>query len=67
MYGICEIKNADYLFSLDLNKTKQDIQQIKKFDNFAGDLSSNISNNLFSWLEWDTPHMPWGKNDLFFC
>ncbi len=67
MYGICEIKNTDYLFSLDLNKTKQDIQQIKKFDNFAGDLSSNISNNLFSWLEWDTPHMPWEKNDLFFA
>jgi len=67
LYGICEIKNKDYLFSLDLNKTKQDIQQIKKFDNFAGDLSSNISNNLFSWLEWDTPHMPWEKNDLFFA
>jgi len=67
LYGICEIKNRDYLFSLDLNKTKQDIQKIKKFDNFAGDLSSNISNNLFSWLEWDTPHMPWEKNDLFFA
>ena len=67
LYGICEIKNTDYLFSLDLNKTKQDIHQIKKFDNFAGDLSSNISNNLFSWIEWDTPYMPWEKNDLFFA
>ena len=67
LYGICEIKNTDYLFSLDLKKTKQNIHQIKKFDNFAGNLSSNISNNLFSWLEWDTPHMPWEKNDLFFA
>jgi len=67
LYGICEIKNTDYLFSLDLRKTKQDIHQIKKFDNFAGDLSSNISTNLFSWIEWDTPYMPWEKNDLFFA
>ena len=67
LYGICEIKNTDYLFSLDLKKTKQDINQIKKFDNFAGDLSSNISANILSWIEWDTPHMPWEKNDLFFA
>ena len=67
LYGICEIKNTDYLFSLDLKKSKQDIHQIKRFDNFAGDLSSNISTNLFSWIEWDTPYMPWEKNDLFFA
>ncbi len=67
LYGICEINNTDYLFSLDLTKSKQDIYQIKRFDNFAGDLSSNISTNLFSWIEWDTPYMPWEKNDLFFA
>jgi len=36
LYGICEINNRDYLFSLNLKKTKQDIHLIKKFKNFAG-------------------------------
>ena len=67
MYGICEINNRDYLFSLNLKKTKQDIHQIKKFKNFAGELSSNTSTNLLSWIEWDSPYMPWEKNDLFFA
>jgi len=31
LYGICEINNRDYLFSLNLKKTKQDIHRIKKF------------------------------------
>ena len=67
MYGICEINNRDYLFSLNLKKTKQDIHRIKKFRNFAGELSSNTSANLLSWIEWDSPYMPWEKNDLFFA
>jgi len=67
LYGICEINNRDYLFSLNLKKTKQDIHRIKKFKNFAGELSSNTSANLFSWIEWDSPYMPWEKNDLFFA
>ncbi len=67
LYGICEIKNRDYLYSLNLQKTKQDIHEIKKFDNFAGDLSSNNSANLISWVEWNTPYMPWENNDLFFA
>ncbi len=67
LYGICEIDNRDYLFSLDLKKTKQDIHRIKKFKNFAGELSSNKSANLLSWIEWDSPHMPWDKNELFFA
>jgi len=67
LYGICEINNRDYLFSLNLKKTKQDIHQIKKFKNFAGELSSNNSANLLSWIEWDSPYMPWDKNDLFFA
>jgi len=67
LYGICEINNRDYLFSLNLKKTKQDINRIKKFENFAGELSSNTSANLLSWIEWDSPYMPWERNDLFFA
>ncbi|MBO8205520.1 S9 family peptidase [Prochlorococcus marinus XMU1406] len=67
LYGICEINNRDYLFSLNLKKTKQDIHRIKKFKNFAGELSSNTSVNLLSWIEWDYPYMPWEKNELFFA
>jgi len=67
LYGICEINNRDYLYSLNLKKTKQDIHLIKKFKSFAGELSSNTSANLLSWIEWDSPYMPWEKNDLFFA
>ncbi len=67
LYGICEINNRDYLFSLNLKKTKQNIHRIKKFKNFAGELSSNTSANLLSWIEWDSPYMPWEKNELFFA
>jgi len=67
LYGICEINNTDYLFSLNLKKTKQDIHRIRKFKNFAGELSSNTSANLLSWIEWDSPYMPWEKNELFFA
>ena len=67
LYGICEINNRDYLFSLNLNKTEQDIHLIKQFKNFAGNLSSNTSASLLSWIEWDSPYMPWEKNELFFA
>ncbi len=67
LYGICEINNKDYLFSLNLKKTKQDIYRIKKFKNFAGELSANNSVSLLSWVEWDSPYMPWEKNDLCFA
>ncbi len=67
LYGLCEIKNRDYLFSLNLKKSKQEIHKIKKFDNFVGNLSSNKSANLFSWIEWNSSSMPWEKNDLFFA
>ena len=67
LYGICEINSRDYLFSLHLEKTKQNIYRIKKFKNFAGNLSSNSSASLLSWIEWDSPYMPWEKNDLFFA
>ena len=65
LYGICEINNRDYLFSLNLKKTKQDIHRIKKFKNFAGELSSNTAANLLSWIEWDSPYMPWEKMICF--
>ncbi len=67
LYGLCEIKHRDYLFSLNLNNTKQEIRILKKFDNFAGNLSSNISADLFSWIEWNAASMPWERNDLFFA
>ena len=67
LYGICEINSRDYLFSLHLEKIKQNIYRIKKFKNFAGNLSSNPSASLLSWIEWDSPYMPWEKNDLFFA
>ncbi len=67
LYGLCEIKNRDYLFSINLKQTKQAIRKIKKFDNFVGNLSSNISANLFSWIEWNTASMPWERNELFFA
>ncbi len=67
LYGLCEIKNKDYLFSLNLKKTKQKIRKLKKFDFFAGNLSSNTKGNLFCWLEWNNSYMPWEKNHLFFA
>ena len=67
LYGICEINNRDYLFSLNLNKTKQEIHRIIQFKNFAGELSSNTSASLLSWIEWDSPYMTWENNDLFFA
>ncbi len=67
LYGLCEIKHRDYLFSLILTNTKQEIRILKKFDNFAGHLSSNISADLFSWIEWNAGSMPWERNELFFA
>ena len=67
LIGLIEINERDYLFSIDINEINQDLKILKKFKNFAGDLSSNTSANLLSWIEWDTPDMPWEKNDLFFA
>ena len=43
LYGICEINNIDYLFSLNLKKTKQDINRIKKFSNKLINTEQNVS------------------------
>tara|TARA_A100000164_G_scaffold373090_1_gene403549 strand:+ start:1013 stop:2941 length:1929 start_codon:yes stop_codon:yes gene_type:complete len=67
LYCICEMKNRDYLISINLKKTKQQIRKIKRFDNFAGNLSSNPKGNLMSWIEWNNDYMPWEKNFLFFA
>jgi len=67
LIGLIEINNNDYLYSLNIRNINQDLKILKKFNNFAGDLSCNFSANLLSWIEWDTPYMPWEKNDLFFA
>ena len=67
LIGLIEINKNDYLYSLNIKEINQDLKILKKFNNFAGDLSSNSSVNLLSWIEWDTPYMPWEKNDLFFA
>ena len=67
LFGLIEIHNVDYLFKVDIFKEEQDLVFLKKFNNFAGSLSSNISANLLSWIEWDFPFMPWENNNLFFA
>jgi len=67
LIGLIEINKNDYLYSLNIKEINQDLKILKKFNNFAGDLSFNSSINLLSWIEWDTPYMPWEKNDLFFA
>tara|TARA_Y100000766_G_scaffold255383_1_gene241408 strand:- start:678 stop:2600 length:1923 start_codon:yes stop_codon:yes gene_type:complete len=67
LFGLVEINERDYLFSINISGINQDLKILKKFKNFGGDLSSNSSANFLSWIEWDTPHMPWEKNDLFFA
>ena len=67
LFGILELRNNDYLFSIHLDKKKQDLKIIKKFDCFAGSLSSYLGGNIISWIEWGSPFMPWDNNDLFFA
>ena len=66
LFGLYESNNKDYLFSLDIRKSKQEITILKKFDDFAGYLSSSKNGKNISWLEWNTSYMPWEKNELFF-
>jgi len=65
LFGLIEINNVDYLFKVDIFKEEQDLNFLKKFDNFAGSLSSNTKDKLLSWIEWDSPYMPWENNNLF--
>tara|TARA_Y100001968_G_C19450074_1_gene767943 strand:- start:446 stop:2377 length:1932 start_codon:yes stop_codon:yes gene_type:complete len=66
LYGILEINDTDYLYSLLINKTKQEVKIHKEFESFAGSLSSNPKGNFLSWIEWKSPFMPWENNNLFF-
>ena len=67
LYGLIEIDNSDYLFCLKINDQNQNIKLLKRFDYFAGSLSSQFEGNVLSWLEWGHSCMPWEKNDLFFA
>ena len=67
LLGLIEINNEDYLFKVDIFQEEQDLTILKKFDNFAGSLSSNLGGKLLSWIEWDFPFMPWDNNNLFFA
>ena len=67
LFGLYELNNKDYLYSLDLRKRKQKINILKEFDDFAGNLSSSKNGKILSWLEWDSSFMPWEKNELFFA
>ena len=67
LFGLLEINNVDYLFQVNIFKENQDLNILKKFDNFAGSLSSNTTGNFLSWIEWYFPFMPWENNDLFFA
>ena len=67
LFGISEINNNDYLFSILIDKKNQDLKIIKKFDFFAGSLSSNLGGNILSWIEWGKLFMPWENNHLYFA
>ena len=67
LFGLIEIKNNDYLFSIKTNKENQDLKLLRKFKEFAGSLSSNTNGDFLSWLEWGPTYMPWEKNELYFA
>ena len=67
LLGIYEFNDKDYLYSIDMRKSKQKIIILKEFDDFAGNLSLSKNGEILSWLEWNTSFMPWEKNELFFA
>jgi len=67
LLGLYELDNKDYLYSLDIRKSKQEITILREFDDFAGNLSLSKNGKKLSWLEWNTSFMPWEKNELFFA
>jgi len=66
LFGLFEKDEKDYLFSIDLNKEKQELIVLREFEGFASSLGCNEDKTLLSWLEWDTNKMPWESNNLFF-
>ena len=67
IFGLYENNSHDYLFSINIDSKNQDLKILKKFNNFAGSLSSNLGINIISWLEWKDPNMPWDMNNLYFA
>jgi len=66
LFGLCEKDEKDFLFSINLNKEKQDLIVLREFEGFASSLGCNEDKTLLSWLEWNTNKMPWESNNLFF-
>ena len=66
LFGLCEKDEKDFLFSVDLNKDKQELKVLREFDGFASSLGSNEDMTLLSWIEWNSNDMPWESNNLFF-
>ena len=65
-FGLCEKDEKDFLFSIDLNKERQELTVLREFEGFASSLGSNEDKTLLSWIEWNTNKMPWESNNLFF-
>ena len=66
LFGLFEKDEKDFLFSVDINKEKQELIVLREFDGFASSLGCNEDKTLLSWLEWNTNKMPWESNNLFF-
>jgi len=65
LIGLFEKDEKDFLFSIDLNKEKQELIVLREFDGFASSLGCNEDWTLLSWIEWDSSQMPWESNNLF--
>jgi len=66
LFGLFEKDEKDYLFSIDINKERQELIVLREFEGFASSLGCNEDKTLLSWLEWDSSKMPWERNNLFF-
>ena len=66
LFGLCEREEKDFLFSIDLNKEKQELIVLREFEGFASSLGCNEDKTMLSWLEWNSNKMPWESNNLFF-
>ena len=66
LFGLCEKEEKDFLFSIDLNKEKQELIVLREFEGFASSLGCNEDKTMLSWLEWNSNKMPWESNNLFF-
>ena len=65
LLGLCEKDEKDFLFSIDLQKERQELTVLREFEGFASSLGCNEDKTLLSWIEWKN-NMPWENNNLFF-